>query len=115
MIELASAWVLIWRLTIELRAGLNFNEAVEERARKIAAALLLALTGYVTLAAGWNLWNCVGTAFSLAGLLAALIAFPSMYSLSLAKGHIAEKLDSRSLRADAVEAIACAYLRSSSS
>ena len=110
LIELASAGVLIWRLTIELRAGLDFNEAVEERARKIAGALLFALAGYVTLAAGWNLWNRVGAEFSLAGLLVALIAIPSMYSLARAKLRIADKLDSRALRADAFEAVACAYL-----
>lgn len=36
IIELASAVILMWRLTVELRQGDEFSEVIEQRARKIA-------------------------------------------------------------------------------
>jgi hypothetical protein len=44
VIELLSALLLLWRLTVELRRGEDFPEELEERAAKIGAALLLALS-----------------------------------------------------------------------
>jgi hypothetical protein len=43
LIELASAGVLLWRLTIEIRDGAEFSEAIERRASKMAGALLFIL------------------------------------------------------------------------
>ena len=57
LIELASAGVLIWRLTVELRRGQSFAESSEHLASRIGGALLFALTGYVVVAAGWGLWT----------------------------------------------------------
>src|SRR5580704_14092602 len=51
LIELASAGVLIWRLTVELRRGQSFAEAAERTASRIGGALLFALAAYVVLAA----------------------------------------------------------------
>jgi hypothetical protein len=39
LIELASAGVLLWRLTIEIRDGAEFSEAIGRRASKMAGAL----------------------------------------------------------------------------
>jgi divalent metal cation (Fe/Co/Zn/Cd) transporter len=39
-----------------------------------------------------------------------MIAIPMMYWLAKRKMHIAEKIGSRALRADAVESITCGYL-----
>jgi hypothetical protein len=47
LIELGSAIVLIWRLTVELRHGQSFAESVERRASRIGGALLFALAAYV--------------------------------------------------------------------
>jgi hypothetical protein len=55
LIELASAGVLIWRLTIELWRGERFSEQTERTASRIAGALLLALAAYVAVAAAWSL------------------------------------------------------------
>ncbi len=44
LIELLSALLLLRRLTVELRRGEEFPEELEERAAKIGAALLLALS-----------------------------------------------------------------------
>lgn len=110
LIELASAGVLIWRLTIELRRGESFSEETERMASRIAGALLLTLAAYVTIASEWSLWTRSGEAFSWPGLIVALAAIPSMRYLAHRKIAIAEKLGSRALRADAMEAVTCGWL-----
>jgi hypothetical protein len=110
LIELASAGVLIWRLTVELRRGERFSEQAERIARRIAGALLLALAVYVTAAAAWSLWARTGEGFSWPGLIVALVAIPSMRYLAYRKITVAKKLGSRALRADAMEAVTCGWL-----
>jgi divalent metal cation (Fe/Co/Zn/Cd) transporter len=110
LIELASAGVLIWRLTFELRRGERFSEETERRASRIAGGLLLALAAYVTCGAAWSLWTRSDEAFSWPGLLVALTAIPSMRILANRKIAVAEKLGSGALRADAMEAVTCGWL-----
>ncbi len=110
LLELASAGVLLWRLTVELRRGRALAEAAERVARRIGGALLFALAAYVVAAAGWSLWIRRGAEFSLPGLAVSLAAIPVMYLLGRRKLAIAEALGSRALRADAVESITCGYL-----
>ena len=74
VIELASAGVLIWRLSSELRFGRAVSEAAERTARRIAGGLLFALAAYVAAAAAWSLWHGEGADFSWPGLLVALLA-----------------------------------------
>src|ERR1700720_1325112 len=69
LIELASAGVLIWRLSVELKLGRTFSEAAERTASRIAGGLLFALAAYVVAAAGWGLWHREGEAFSWPGLI----------------------------------------------
>jgi len=110
VIELISAGVLIWRLTIELRHGQEFSEQAEQRASKIGGALLFALAAYVVISAGWSLWTQRAEDFSVPGLLVALAAIPIMYVLARRKIAIAEKIGSRALRADAMESVTCGWL-----
>jgi divalent metal cation (Fe/Co/Zn/Cd) transporter len=110
LIELASAGVLIWRLTVELRRGHFFAEAAERAASRIGGALLFALSAYVVVAAGWSLWTREGQAFSWLGLLVGFAAMPIMWVLSRRKLRIADALGSRALRADAMEGITCGWL-----
>ena len=110
LIELASAGVLIWRLTVELWRGERFSEQIERTASRIAGALLLALAAYVAVAAAWSLYTRTGEAFSWPGLIVALIAIPSMRILAHRKIAVAEKLGGRALRADAMEAVTCGWL-----
>lgn len=110
LIELASAGVLIWRLTVELRRAESFSEETERTASRVAGALLLALAVYVTAAAAWSLWTRTGEAFSWPGLVVALVAIPSMRYLAHRKIAVAEKLGSRALRADAMESVTCGWL-----
>ncbi len=110
VIELASAGVLIWRLSHELRFGREVSEAAERIARRIAGGLLFALAAYVVAAAGWSLWRGEGEAFSWPGLAIALLSIPIMLMLARRKLALADQLGSRALRADAAESVACLWL-----
>ena len=110
VIELASAGVLIWRLAVELRHGRHFSEAAERRASRIAGALLFALAAYVVIVAAWSFWTRTGEEFSWPGFIVALAAIPSMRYLARRKIDVADKLGSRALRADAMEAVTCGWL-----
>jgi len=110
VIELASACVLVWRLTVELRRGQLFAEKAERRGARIGGALLFALAIYVVAAAGWKLWAQEGAEFSVPGLVVSVLAMPIMYFLSRRKLRLAEALGSGALRADAIESITCGWL-----
>jgi divalent metal cation (Fe/Co/Zn/Cd) transporter len=110
LIELASAGVLIWRLSVELRHGQSFSESAERTADRIGGALLLALAAYVVAAAGLSLWQRRGAEFSLPGLAVTVAAIPIMYVLARRKLRLAEGLHSHALRADAVESVTCGWL-----
>ena len=110
VIELTSATVLIWRLSVELQHGQSFGESAERVARRIGAALLFALAAYVVAAAGWSLLTRQGASFSWPGLLISIAAIPVMWILSRRKLRIADALGSRALRTDAVESITCGWL-----
>jgi divalent metal cation (Fe/Co/Zn/Cd) transporter len=110
VIELISAGVLHWRLTVELKEGQAFSEQVERTASRIGGALLFALALYVVISAGLSLWQSHGQEFSKAGLALTLAAIPIMWWLARRKLALAEQLGSRALRADAAESITCGYL-----
>jgi divalent metal cation (Fe/Co/Zn/Cd) transporter len=110
VIELASAGVLIWRLSDELKFGRELSEPAERIAQRIAGGLLFALAAYVVAAAGWSLWRGEGEAFSWSGLAVALLSIPIMRALARRKLALADQLGSRALRADAAESVACLWL-----
>ena len=110
VIELASACVLIWRLNVELRHGQIFSERAEQTASKISGGLLFALAAFIVAGAAWSFWTRHGEAFSLPGLIVALLAVPIMTLLARRKIAIATQLGSRAMRADAVESITCGWL-----
>jgi divalent metal cation (Fe/Co/Zn/Cd) transporter len=110
IIELASAGMLMWRLSIELRHGQRFSERAERVASRVGGVLLFLLAAYVTAAAGWQLWNKSGQEFSWLGFIVALVAIPAMRYLAQRKIAIAEKIGSHALRADAIEAVTCGWL-----
>ena len=109
-IELISACVLIWRLSVELRHGQEFSERAEQLAARIGGGLLFALAAYVVASAAWSLGTGHGQEFSLPGLAVTALAIPVMYVLARRKLKVAEAIGSRALRADAVESITCGYL-----
>ena len=110
-IELASAGVLIWRLNVELRHGQGFSDRAERTVSRIGAVLLFTLAAYIVAGAAWSLlWTRHGEAFSLPGLIVALLAMPTMTLLARRKIAIATQLGSRAMRADAAESITCGWL-----
>ena len=110
IIELLSACLLLWRLSVELQRGEKFPEAIERRAARIGALLLVILAVYVVLSAAWDLWTREGQTFSLPGFILAVLAIPIMYGLAQAKMRLAAQIGSAALRIDAAESIACGYL-----
>jgi divalent metal cation (Fe/Co/Zn/Cd) transporter len=110
VIELASAGVLMWRLSVELRHGQVFSERAERLASRIGGALLFLLAAYITATAVWHLWTGTGEEFSWPGFVVALVAIPTMRWLAHRKISIAEQIGSRALRADAVQAVTCGWL-----
>jgi len=110
VIELISAGVLIWRLTVELRHGQEFSERAERQAGRIGGLLLFGLAVYVVLSAGWGLWTHHGSEFSVPGFVVCVFAIPTMRFLARRKIALADKLGSRAMRADAMESITCGWL-----
>ena len=110
VIELVSAGMLMWRLSVELRRGHAFSENAERIAGRVGGALLFALAAYVVVAAAWNLWTRHYGEFSASGFVVTLLAIPIMRYLATRKIDLANRLGSRALRADAVESITCGWL-----
>lgn len=116
LIELVSAAVMVWRLQVELRgkAGWERIVTVERRAARWTGYLLYALAAYVVASSAYGLalGHDADTSLSVWGLAIGAFAVVLMPWLAHRKRMLAApgRLDSRALRADATEAISCAYL-----
>jgi divalent metal cation (Fe/Co/Zn/Cd) transporter len=115
VVELFSAAVLLWRLKVEVRgdAGLERVEAVERRAAKLVGSTLYVLAVYVALNSAYGLFispRLTDTHESAWGIVIGLVAKVGMPILAGYKLRIAARLNSRALRADAMESITCGYL-----
>ncbi len=111
-VETASAVVVGWRLNAELRGrSAEASGRIERTASRIAGVLLLLLAAYITIDAGRRLLG-FGTEAreSLIGILLTSVSLVVMPFLGRAKLRAATALNSRALRADAYETIACAWL-----
>lgn len=112
-VETASGAVVGWRLRTELRSPSDPEraEVLEQRARRIAGELLLALAGYIVIDAGRRLLGFGAEAQeSHVGLVLTTISLVVMPVLGWRKLKTATALGSGALRADAYETIACAWL-----
>lgn len=113
-IELTSAIVVFRRFRFELSEKLNGDRdsarEVERKTARIAGYLLLLLSVYVLAQAVLGLLTRRAAETSLVGILVAIIAAVGMPFLAKAKLRVANKIDSRSLRADAMETLTCGYL-----
>jgi divalent metal cation (Fe/Co/Zn/Cd) transporter len=115
VIELFSGFVLLWRLRIEASglASAERAEEVERRAARYVGYSLYALVVYVVLNSGYGLFiakRITDTHESVWGILIGLVAKIGMPILAGYKLKVAARLNSRALRADAVESITCGYL-----
>ncbi|PYK40377.1 MAG: hypothetical protein DME60_08230 [Verrucomicrobia bacterium] len=115
VIELFSAAVLLWRLRIEASgtATSEHVDRVERRAAKWVGYSLYGLVLYVVLNSGYGLFvsqRITDTHESAWGILIGVVAKIGMPILAGYKLKVAARLNSRALRADAVESIVCSYL-----
>src|SRR5437773_2415097 len=115
VVELFSAAVLLWRLKVEAsgRATLQHVDLVERRAARLVGYSLYALVAYVALNSGYGLFiakRITDTHESAWGIFIGLVAKIGMPILAGYKLKLAARLNSRALRADAVESITCGYL-----
>jgi divalent metal cation (Fe/Co/Zn/Cd) transporter len=115
LIELFSAGVLLWRLRAETSgaATLEHVETVERRAARWVGYSLYALVVYVLFDSGYGIFvakRITDTHESVWGILIGVVAKIGMPILAAYKLKVAARLNSRALRADAVESIVCGYL-----
>src|SRR5437867_9431523 len=115
VIELFSAAVLLWRLRVEASgvAAVERVDFVERRAARLVGYSLCVLVAYVLLNSGYGLFiakRITDTNESVWGILIGAVAKVGMPILAGYKLKVAARLNSRALRADAIESITCGYL-----
>src|SRR5437660_2639665 len=115
VIELFSAAVLLWRLRVEASGTATSEHVnlVELRAAGLIGYSLCALIAYVVLNSGYGLFiakRIIDTHESVWGILIGAVAKVGMPILAGYKLKVAARLNSRALRADAIESITCGYL-----
>ena len=115
LIELFSAGILLWRLRVEAngKADEARIEVVERRASKWVGYTLYFLVLYVIFNSAYGLLiahRVTDTHESAWGILIGLVAKIGMPILAGYKLRVAGRLNSRALRADAIESITCGYL-----
>src|SRR5213592_4701815 len=115
VIELFSAAVLLWRLRVEASSTATSERVnlVEHRAARLVGYSLYALVAYILLNSSYGLFiakRITDTHESVWGILIGAVAKIGMPVLAGYKLKVAARLNSRALRADAVESITCGYL-----
>lgn len=109
IIEVLSAWVVVWQFRGELRGG--YDEDRERKALKAIAITFFVLAAYVVFEATRDLFFSEGQAEeSSVGIILAALSLVVMPGLALAKRRTATDLGSPTLRADAQETFLCAWL-----
>src|SRR6266480_255721 len=115
VIELFSATVLLWRLRVEASGTATSEHVnlVEHRAARLVGYSLYALVAYVVLNSSYGLFiakRITDTHESVWGIFIGAVAKVGMPILAGYKLKVAARLNSRALRADAIESITCGYL-----
>ena len=106
IIELFAGGVLVWRLMQEGEG--HEDEAAERRAQRLVGITFFVLAGYVGLHAVVSLGGWLAEPQpSLAGIGIAVSSAVVMSILYVAKMRIATRMQSRALRAEAVESLFC--------
>ena len=115
LIELFSGGVLLRRLRVEASGAATSEhvDAVERGAARWVGFSLYALVVYVLFNSGYELFvarRITDTHESVWGIFIGVVAKVGMPILAAYKLKVAARLNSRALRADAVESIVCGYL-----
>ena len=108
-IEVAWGLVLVWRLR-KHGFGDEEEEAAEKRAILFVGVTFLLLALYVTYESGKKLLFHDHPSESMVGIILAIVSLIVMPILAFYKKKIATEINSRALRADALETLACSYL-----
>lgn len=108
VIEVASAGILIWRLSVHSNA--EDEEKREKKALFFVGITFFLLAIYVGYESVTKLISKETPHESLPGIIIALLSTGIMPTLGLAKRRIARQIGSKALEADAMETIICAYL-----
>jgi len=109
-IEVASGLVLIWRLRKHGFGDDEEEEAAEKKAILFVGVTFFALAVYVLYESGKKLYFHEHPDESLVGIILAIVSLIVMPFLALYKKKVASEINSRALRADALETLACSYL-----
>ena len=111
VIELAAGTMVFLRLLIQRRgrSGERLKET-ESRVRRFVAVTFFLLASYVLVQAGANLWLQSEPEESIIGIVLAAASTMVMPTIAWGKLRAARALDSRALRAEAMETLACAWL-----
>ena len=106
IVELAAGGVLVWRLRTERDEG--EAEAAERRAQRLVGLTFFLLATYIVLHSGANLLGWLPEPKpSLAGVAIVVASAVVMAVLYVGKMRIATRMQSRSLRAEAMESLFC--------
>ena len=108
MIEVASAAILIWRLSCHSNA--EDEEKREKKAVFFVGITFFLLAAYVGFESLSKLLKHEMPHESTPGIVIAFLSMIIMPSLGLAKRKIAQQIKSKALEADATETMICAYL-----
>jgi divalent metal cation (Fe/Co/Zn/Cd) transporter len=109
VIEVLSAWVVVWQFRGELRGG--YDEDRERRALRLIGITFFVLAAYVSFEALRDLFLVDSEADeSRVGIALAAASLAVMPLLAWAKRRTADQLQSPTLRADATETLLCSWL-----
>jgi divalent metal cation (Fe/Co/Zn/Cd) transporter len=111
VIECAAAGFMLWRLSVEEKgADEERVEAAERKVGKFIGGTFIALALYVLIQSGLALLHHEHPSESLIGIILASASLVIMPIMSWGKFRAAAQIESASLRAEAKETLACAYL-----
>ena len=111
VIECAAAGFMLWRLSVEARGGDGEKvEAAERKVGRFIGGTFLALVIYVLIESGLALLHREHSSESVVGIVLASASLVIMPIMSWGKFRAAANIGSASLRAEAKETLACAYL-----
>jgi divalent metal cation (Fe/Co/Zn/Cd) transporter len=111
VVELIAAFVLLWRLWIEIKNhSIEKVEKAEKTASWIVGIILLLLAGYIVISAIFNLYLHNSAESSFTGIVIAIIAGILMPFISWSKIKIGTAINSPALKADGYCSLVCAYM-----
>jgi divalent metal cation (Fe/Co/Zn/Cd) transporter len=111
IIELIAGFVLLWRLSVEMRStDLERVRRAEKASSWVVGIALLLLAVYIVIASIYKLVTHQGAETSFTGIGLSIAAGLIMPYLSRAKKRIGSEIGSKALRADGACSIVCAYM-----